>query len=64
MAVSYASIKRDFACKELTLSEESIQDVTKKMLEVDLKLKKFGFSRELVCRVMQSESLKEKYGKV
>jgi hypothetical protein len=33
------------------------------MLHVDHSLKKFGFSRELVCRVMQSERLREKYGK-
>ena len=33
------------------------------MLQVDQSLKKFGFSRELVCRIMQSESLREKYGK-
>jgi hypothetical protein len=32
------------------------------MLTVDQKLKKFGFSRELVCRVMQSDTVREKYG--
>ena len=46
------------------LSEANFQKVSKKILMVDQRLKKFGFSRELVCRAMQSEFLREKYGKM
>ena len=49
---------------EHELSEANFQKVSEKILKVDQRLKKFGFSRELVCRVMQSEFLREKYGKL
>jgi hypothetical protein len=64
--ISYDNISKDFHIKtgqnEILLQQHNIDMLSAKILEVDFKLKKFGFSRELVSRVLRGGTLKAKYG--
>ena len=46
------------------MSQNNIEKLKSKLLKVDHDLKKYGFSRELVCRVLRSQPMKDKYGQL
>ena len=48
----------------IKLKQHNIEKLKEKILQVDNDLKKFGFSRELVCRVLRSQPMKDKYGQL